>query len=221
MKKLFHHPVSVRVLAALIAGYVYLVFLTSRVQVITPLPAHLTHGPVLLASWHQQILMLPLMGRSNPCKLLALITSSRLGIIISSVATWYGIGSVVGSHRRSGTAGARTLVRAARDGNSLYITPDGSRGPACVAKPGATEIARLTRLPLIPCAAWPARGRSLKTWDRFRVPYPFGTIRVAFGEPLEALTPEALSEALNSLTDQVQGISDSQVSAQAGVRVAQ
>jgi lysophospholipid acyltransferase (LPLAT)-like uncharacterized protein len=207
MKKLFHHPATVRALAALIAGYVYLVFVTSRVQVITPLPMPLTHGPVVLASWHQQILMLPVMHRPNPSKLLALIATSRLGTLIRTVATWFGIGAVEGSSRRGGIEGARMLVRAAREGHALYITPDGSRGPACIAKEGATEIARLTRLPLIPCAAWPARGKTLNTWDSFRIPYPFGTIRVAYGEPLQALTAQDLSEALNTLTAQVQGIS--------------
>ena len=158
MKKLFHHPVTVRTLAALIAGYVYLVFATSRVQVVTPLPAPLVKGPVVLASWHQQILMLPVMRSPNPPKLLALIAVSRAGTLIRTVATWFGIGSVEGSSRRGGIEGARMLIRAARAGHALYITPDGSRGPACVAKEGATEIARLTRLPLIPCAAWPAPG---------------------------------------------------------------
>lgn len=207
MKKLFHHPATVRALAAFISGYIYFVFATSRVQVVTPLPVPLVKGPIVLASWHQQILMLPIMIRPSPAKLIALIAASRAGTFIRTVAIWFGIGAVEGSSRRGGIEGARMLVRAARGGYSLYITPDGSRGPACVAKEGATEIARLTRLPLIPCAAWPVRGKTFNTWDHFRFPYPFGTIRVAYGEPLQDPTSQALSEALNGLTAQVQGIS--------------
>ncbi|MBL0374458.1 lysophospholipid acyltransferase family protein [Rhizobium sp. KVB221] len=205
MKKLFHHPLTVRALAALIAGYMYLVFATSRVHVITPLPAVFLTGPVVLASWHQQILMIPVMRRSNPGRLLALISDSRAGTFIRTVAAWFGIGAVAGSPTRGGIAGARLLIKAAREGHALYITPDGSRGPACEAKEGATEIARLTRLPLIPCAAWPSRGKCFNTWDKFRFPYPFSTIRVAYGDPLEDLTPSDLSVALNKLTAQVQG----------------
>jgi lysophospholipid acyltransferase (LPLAT)-like uncharacterized protein len=208
MKRFFRHPAVVRFLAALIAAYAYLVFATSRVHVVTPLPASLVSGPIVLASWHQQILMLPLMCRPNPACLRALIAASRAGTFILNVADWFGIGAVLGSSRRRGMAGARMLIRAARDGCSLFITPDGSSGPACIAKEGATEIARLTRLPLIPCAAWPARGKTFNTWDRFRFPYPFGTIHVAYGEPLEALTPEDLSNELNKLTAQVQGMSN-------------
>jgi lysophospholipid acyltransferase (LPLAT)-like uncharacterized protein len=204
LKKLFHHRLTVRALAALISAYMHFVFATSRVCVITSLPARLTSGPIVLASWHQQVLMLPVMTRPNPFNLLALIAASRAGTLIRIIATWFGIGAVERPRGEGGIEGARTLIRAARAGNSLYITPDGSRGPARIAKGGATEIARLTRLPLIPCAAWPMRGKTLNTWDSFRFPYPFGTIRVGYGEPLQSLTPTELSEALNALTADVQ-----------------
>jgi lysophospholipid acyltransferase (LPLAT)-like uncharacterized protein len=208
MKKIFRHPATVRAIAAIVSGYVYFVFATSRVKVITPLPVALTHGPVVLASWHQQILMIPVMHKRNPSKLLALISSSRAGTFIQAVAKWYGIGTIEGSTRRGGSAGARMLIKAARDGNSLYITPDGSSGPACIAKEGATEVARLTRMPLIPCAAWPSRGKTFNTWDSFRFPYPFSIIRVAYGEPLQNLRPQDLSDSLNALTAHVQRTPD-------------
>lgn len=200
LKKLLDHPVTIRMLAALISGYMYIVFATSRVQVITPFPQPFLVGPVVLASWHQQILMIPLMHHGNPATLLALISASRAGTFIQTVAGWFGIGAVNGSSKKGGTAGARMLIKAARDGFSLYITPDGSSGPARVAKEGATEVARLTRLPLIPCAAWPTRGKTFNTWDRFRLPYPFSTILVAYGEALQTLNPRSLGDALNALT---------------------
>jgi lysophospholipid acyltransferase (LPLAT)-like uncharacterized protein len=199
MKKFFDHPLTVRAIAALISAYVYFVFATSRVQVVTVVPAPLINGPVVLAS-----LMLPIMNHPNPSKLLALIAASRAGALIRKVAIWFGIDAVEGSRRRGGLVGTRTLIRAARSGHSLYITPDGSRGPARIAKEGATQIARLTRLPHIPSEAWPVRGKTLNTWDSFRLPYPFGTIRVAYGEPLQMLTPAELGDALDALTAHVQ-----------------
>lgn len=204
LKKLFRHPVAIRALAALISGYMYLVFITSRVRVITPVPEPFRHGPVILASWHQQISMIPVLHKGNPANLFALISASRAGTFIQCVARWFGIGVVEGSSRKGGTAGARRLVKAARDNFSLYITPDGSSGPARIAKEGATEVARLTRLPLIPCAAWPSRGKTFNTWDRFRFPYPFSTIHVAYGEALQTLDPQALGDRLNALSAEVQ-----------------
>jgi lysophospholipid acyltransferase (LPLAT)-like uncharacterized protein len=207
MKRFFHHPATVRALSALISGYMYVVFATCRVRVITSLPEPLTSGPVVLASWHQQIPMVPVMRSRNPSRMLALIASSRAGKVIRMIAAWYGIGAVEGSSRKGGITAVRMLVKSARSGCSLYITPDGSSGPACVAKKGAAAVARLTHLPLIPCAAWPTRGKTLGTWDRFRVPYPFTTIRVAYGEPMPACSSKALGDALNTLTRKVQDAS--------------
>lgn len=204
MKRFFNHPLTIRAIAALISIYMRLVFATSRVQVVTVVPDPLIAGPVILASWHQQIPMMPIMNHPNPSKFLALVAASRAGAVIRKVAIWFGIDAAEGSRRRGGLVGTRTLIRAARNGHSLYITPDGSSGPARIAKKGATQIARLARLPLIPCAAWPVRGRTLNTWDSFRIPYPFGTIRVAYGEPLQTLTPAELGDALDALTAQVQ-----------------
>ncbi len=202
MKKLLRHPLTVKTLATLIAGYIQLVYATSRVRVVTPVPPALMQGPVMLASWHQQIAFLPVFSHMSASPLMALMSSSRDGIFIRLIAAWFGIKAAVGSSHRGGVAGARALVQAARNGYTLYITPDGPRGPACTAKEGTTEIARLTKLPLIPCAVWCSRGKSFRSWDKFLLPYPFSTITVAYAEPLQTLTPQALQAALNTLTAQ-------------------
>ena len=204
LKKVFHHPATVRALAFLISSYMYVVFATCRVRVITVLPEPLASGPVVLASWHQQIPMVPIMRRRNPARMLALVALSRAGKVIATIAGWYCIVPVEGSSRTGRRTAVRALVNGARNGCSLYITPDGSSGPACIAKKGAGALARLTGLPLIPCAAWPTRGKTFDTWDRFRLPYPFSTIRVAYGEPIRACSSKALGDALDSLTRAVQ-----------------
>ncbi len=205
MKKLLRHPATTKVLTAILAGYAWLIFATSRIRIITPVPAPLTQGPVVLATWHQQIAMLPVIKQPSPAKLLALMSASRDGTFIRLIAAWFGIKASVGSSHRGAIAGARGLIQAARSGHTLFITPDGPRGPACTAKEGATEIARLTHLPLIPCAAWSSRGKTFRSWDNFRLPAPFSTITVAYGAPLPTLTPQALQQALNTLTAQAKG----------------
>lgn len=207
MKRVFHHPATVRALAFLISSYMYVVFATCRVKVITALPEPLASGAVVLASWHQQIPMVPIMRLRNPARMLALVASSRAGKVIATIAAWYSIVAVEGSSRTGGRTAVRALVKGARNGCSLYITPDGSSGPACIAKKGAAALARLTGLPLIPCAAWPTRGKTFDTWDKFRLPYPFTTIRVAYGEPIRACNSKALRDALDTLTRAVQNSS--------------
>ncbi|RYG61920.1 MAG: DUF374 domain-containing protein [Alphaproteobacteria bacterium] len=202
MKKLLRRTSTLKFVSALLAGYAWVLYKTARIRVITPIPTVFTQGPVVMATWHQHITMLPAMGKPSPAKLLALMSGSRDGTFIRLIAARLGIGASIGSSHRSAVSGARGLIQAARTGHTLFITPDGPRGPACVAKPGATEIARLTRLPLIPCAAWCSHGKTFSSWDSLRLPYPFSTITVAYGEPLQTLTPQALQHALNSLTTQ-------------------
>ena len=204
MKKIFRHPATAYVLATLMVLYGKLVFATCRIRVVTAVPQAFAAGPVIIGLWHQQLVMLPAIRRPTRYKLLALMSGSRDGTLMRMVGQWFGIGAVVGSSHRGGMAAARTLVQAARTGHSLSITPDGPRGPAYVAKPGATEVARMAKLPLIPCAAWTTRGKTFQSWDSLRLPYPFTTISVAYGEPLKTQTPEALQAALNTLTAQAQ-----------------
>lgn len=205
MKKLLNHPVTLSVLATLLAYYGKLVFATSRIHIATPIPPELTHGPVIFAFWHQQICQLPLLKRASPHPLLALMSASRDGAFMRRVGKYFNIGAVVGSSHRGAVSGARGLIQAARSGHNLSITPDGPRGPRHIAKQGATEIARLTKLPVIPCATWSARGYSFASWDGLRLPYPFTTITIAYGQPLGTLSTQALQDALNTLTAQAQG----------------
>lgn len=207
MKNLLRHPATLYVLGLLLATYGKLVFATSRVHILTPIPAELNKGPVIFAFWHQQICQLPLLHQPSPHALDALMSASRDGTFMRSVGKHFGIGAVVGSSHRGAVAGARGLILAARSGHNLSITPDGPRGPRHIAKQGATEVARLTGLPLIPCATWPRHGHSFGSWDGLRLPYPFTTIFIAYAPPLGTLSTQALQDALNTLTTQAQGAS--------------
>jgi lysophospholipid acyltransferase (LPLAT)-like uncharacterized protein len=199
----FKHRLLFPPLVAFFSIYGRLIYLTSRVRVVTPIPKDLAEGPVVIASWHQQIFMVPAISRPIRSGLLALVADSRAGRIVRAVASRFNIDTVSGSSRRGGKEGARSMIAAAREGRSLYITPDGSSGPAFVAKRGATKIAHLSGVPLVPCAAWPLRGKTLATWDKCRIPYPFNTIVVAYGEPLQDPAPEELGAILDALTHKV------------------
>lgn len=202
MTFLMRHPLTITVLAALMAAYGKLVFATCRVRVATPLPPELIAGPVILALWHQNIFAVPLLARSNPAPLSGLMSASRDGAFTRAVARYFGIGAAVGSSHRQAVSGARHLLRRAGGGHSLFLTPDGPRGPVFAAKPGATQIAARTGLPLIPCAAACTRGHTFGSWDGLRMPYPFTTYHLAYGPALAGATPAALTAALKSLTAQ-------------------
>jgi lysophospholipid acyltransferase (LPLAT)-like uncharacterized protein len=165
-------------LSAAAAGYVRVVRWTSGLDRPEPPPG----GPFILATWHSRLLLLADLRHGRP--LTALISGNRDGQLISKIASFYGIRSVGGSSSRDGSKALRELIRLARAGHSLYITPDGPRGPRMKVQPGVIGIARMTGLPILPASASATRGFEGRSWDRFFVPYPFGRIIIRWGEPI-------------------------------------
>lgn len=163
----------------LAASYMRVVRATNRLD--RPQPP--SGGPFILATWHSQLFLLSYL-RLGERPLIALISGHRDGQLISKIARMFGIYTVVGSTTRGGSKAIRELVRLSREGHSIYITPDGPRGPAMKAQRGVVELARLTGLPILPAAASTSRGGERNTWDRILVPYPFGRTVVRWGEAI-------------------------------------
>jgi hypothetical protein len=155
---------------------------TARIDRPQPPPG----GPFLLAMWHSRILMLDFL-RPNGRALITLISGHRDGKLISKIAYVGSLGeirTVTGSSSKGGTGAIRQLLRHAREGRTLFITPDGPRGPSMQAQRGVIEIARLTGLPILPAAVGASRRVRLRSWDRMVIPYPFTRIAVRWGEPV-------------------------------------
>ncbi len=103
---------------------------------------------VIVAFWHGRQLMMPLAYRGRV--LYILISEHRDGELIHRIVRWFGFNGVRGSTTRGGTRALRQLVRLGRSGADLAVTPDGPRGPRCVAQAGVVELAKLTGLPIVP-----------------------------------------------------------------------
>ncbi len=119
--------------------------------------------------------------------MVTLISGHRDGQIISKIALLGSFGqirTVTGSSSRGGTKAVRDLLQSARAGRTLFITPDGPRGPNMRAQRGVVEIARLTGLPILPASVSAAPCKQLRTWDRFLIPYPFSRVAVRWAEPI-------------------------------------
>jgi len=137
--------------------------------------------PVIFVLWHGQLL--PLAYHHRQEGIVVLVSEHADGEYVARVLTRCGFGTARGSSTRGGTRGLRHLVRAARAGCDLGITPDGPRGPARRFKPGALAVARVTGLPIIPMAAGASAAWRLRSWDGFLVPRPFARVRLAYGPP--------------------------------------
>ncbi|HEY5649581.1 MAG TPA: lysophospholipid acyltransferase family protein, partial [Nitrospiria bacterium] len=106
---------------------------------------------VIVAFWHSRQLMMPY-AYSGPGKVNVLVSQHRDGELIAQTIAYFGMGALRGSTTRGGAAALRGLIRKAREGEDLGVTPDGPRGPRQVAQMGVIELAKLTGLPIIPLA---------------------------------------------------------------------
>jgi lysophospholipid acyltransferase (LPLAT)-like uncharacterized protein len=137
--------------------------------------------PVMFVVWHG--LLLPLVHCHRHEGIVVLVSEHEDGEYIARVLRRNGFGTVRGSSTRGGTKGLKGLVRAARSGRDLAVTPDGPRGPHGAFKPGALLAAQLSGTPVIPIAVTASSGWRFRSWDGFLVPKPFASIRIEYLTP--------------------------------------
>ncbi len=143
---------------------------------------------VVAAFWHGRLLMMPLAYPKIPWAIMVSLHPD--GEYITRVAERFGVRVIRGSTRRGGRSALLGMVRAYRQGCHLAITPDGPTGPREEVKPGTIDLARLTGAPIVPAAFGASRGKFLRSWDRFLIPYPFSRMVFVCGEPIW-LRPDA------------------------------
>lgn len=102
----------------------------------------------ILAFWHGRLMMMPYgyQGRG----ITVLISQHRDGELIAKTIEGMGIECVRGSSTRGWLGGIKGMLRAARNGRDLAITPDGPQGPRYKAQIGVVQLATRTGLPIIP-----------------------------------------------------------------------
>lgn len=137
--------------------------------------------PIMFVFWHGQLL--PLVHYHRHEGIVVLVSEHEDGEYITRVIERNGFGTVRGSSTRGGTKGLKGLVRAARDGHDLGVTPDGPRGPRGEFKPGALVAAQMAELPVVPISVRASSGWRFRSWDGFLVPKPLARITIEYHEP--------------------------------------
>ncbi|MDJ0948060.1 MAG: lysophospholipid acyltransferase family protein [Alphaproteobacteria bacterium] len=186
-KRLLDSPAGLAVLSSLIAGYVRLVHATTRWTVVRgEIPArYWDQGePFIGCFWHGRMLAMRFSWpRRVPIDIL--ISAHRDGRLIAATMRRFGVGTVIGSSSRGGTAAIISMRNRLRQGVSIGITPDGPRGPRMRVAPGIIQLAALTGAAIVPASFSTTRARTLGSWDRFLLALPFGRGVYVFGEPIE------------------------------------
>jgi hypothetical protein len=162
-------------------------------------------GPIVFAFWHNRLFMLPYLfvkfrkGR----RMVALISRSRDGDMIASIARRFHITAARGSTSKHGSEGMLAMIRMVRDdGLDAGLTPDGPRGPKGVVQPGIFILCQAAEKPVVPIRCDFSRKWELRSWDGFQIPQPFAICRFVVGDPLEVpdhVSPEELSVIADEL----------------------
>ncbi len=215
IKRLLRHPAVLRVLAALLGHYLAFALRTTRwtldgTEHVAP---YLAGRPVIAAFWHERLPLMPELWRmaqhqSGP-RMNVLISRHFDGRFIALLLTRFGLTVVHGSSARNGqdrggAASIRQMLERLALGEQIAITPDGPRGPRREAAPGVAQLAAMSGIPVLPCAAQTTRRVTLNSWDRMVLPLPFGRGALVCAPPIAVGRDDAtgtLPEIAAALTD--------------------
>lgn len=161
---------------------------------------------LIYAVWHNQQLFLlyPYKGQ----KIAPLISQSSDGEYIARLLPKFGMLAVRGSTSRGGARALIHLLQAARSGYRPMLTPDGPRGPIYKVQPGILFLAKKTGLPIIPVGTALSHKFTVGSWDRMRVPLPFGKTALTYGKAVYVRSEEDMPRAAEELEKELNEATD-------------
>ncbi|MCZ8155338.1 MAG: lysophospholipid acyltransferase family protein [Leptospira sp.] len=150
----------------------------------------------ILSIWHTNVLYSPYLHRYK--NVAVMISESKDGDFINEVVHRFGNTSIRGSSSHGGSKALKAMILHLKKGGPVAFTPDGPRGPAFIVQPGLIAAAQMTQAPIIPFHYECTRQWILqKAWDKHRIPKPFTTFVISYGDPIfvpRDLTKEEFEE---------------------------
>ena len=200
---------------AAFAAYIRFAYRTSRWQRdgFEGMDAALRSGePVIVALWHQRLMMSPYLFDASLGKMCTLTSSARAGRLAGNVQARVGFATIPMSSHKRHIALSREVLGRIRDGYSIGIATDGPRGPARVASTVPLVWARASGCRIFVVSFAARRVLRFPTWDRMMLPMPWtrGVLMCREWErdvPRKATVAETealrcnLEAALNDITD--------------------
>lgn len=160
-----------------------------RIEDPSGLLANTPQQPVIFAFWHNRIFLMPFLFKKHwntrkRDRVAVLVSASKDGEKLVRVLEKFNLICVRGSSSRRGKEALRELKRLVDDGYDIGITPDGPRGPKYQVADGVTSLAQLTGTPIVPVSYLLSWKITLKSWDAFMIPLPFGRATLRLAPPI-------------------------------------
>jgi len=208
VKRWLRRPWVQAILGWLIAAYIELCIATLRWRRENVAPARAAlDGPegLIALFWHGRIVPAiacrPILKEKPRTVMISL---SPDGEFIALAAERLRIPTIRGSTGRGGKSakggvGAfRQAMQVLASGGVMIMTPDGPRGPNEVMQLGPVQLARASGRPVFMMGLAVAPAIRLGSWDKGRVPLPFGRAAVVLEGPL-SVGPDAADGALEAV----------------------
>ncbi len=185
MRKRLIRRLSLLLIPPLGCLIIRLLYITNRKR--WHIKGELPDTPVVVAFWHAELLLAPFIYKKvAPGRRVDVMISEHFdGELIARTMRYFGIGAIRGSSSRGA---AKALIQAIRkikdEGTDVAITPDGPKGPRHTLSDGIVAIAQKSGSPIVIFNYRPSKYKQAKSWDRFLIPLPFGTIDFFCSEPI-------------------------------------
>ena len=160
----------------------------------------------IYATWHNQQLFLLYPYRGQ--KVCALISLSKDGEYIARILPKFGMKAVRGSTSRGGARALIKLLQLTREGYHPMLTPDGPRGPIYQVQQGILFLAQKTGLPIIPVGTALSHKIKVGSWDRMRVPLPFGKTALTYGKAFYITKETNFEEVAQEIKKEIDRVTD-------------
>ena len=185
MRKKISRSLALFFLPFIASVFIRLIYLTNKKQFHSP--DTISDEPIIFACWHGELLMFPYLYshyRKTP-HANVLISSHFDGALISKTIKYFGLDTISGSSNRNAARVLMQGIKSLKTGYDIGITPDGPKGPRHEVADGIMVMAQKAKAKVVLVRIMPTKFWQFKSWDKFVVPKPFGTLHFYSTEPLD------------------------------------
>ncbi len=211
IKSLLKKTIIIKTISFFIFIYAQIVGLTSRWNIDNPQKnKELLKKPAILIGWHARAVMLPFFWRKFTDKPLnALVSPHQDGQIIANLLKLYDIRPIAGSTNEKASQSALEIMRILEKKESIFISPDGPRGPRMRMKKSPIYFASKSGFPIIFATFSTSHALFFnKAWDKTLFPLPFGKGIFTLSQPFY-IPSDINEEQMESYRLQLENIANS------------